>query len=177
MLHEFDCNCTGGDTPITDFAPVENLVADVDGSVVILTWDAPEGAIAYTIQRNGIEIGQTTEPTYSEETSLSVNYTYCVVAEYADGSSIPECVIVNLTVIEENVDHFSLYPNPASNILYIEGGNTEFTYEMFNGMGQMVVTGKAQGSEQISIESLTKGIYFIRLTNGTQVHMEKVVVR
>ena len=41
----------------------------------------------------------------------------------------------------------------------------------------MVVTGKAQGSEQISIEGLTKGIYFIRLTNGTQVHMEKVVVR
>lgn len=177
VLHEFDCNCTGGDTPITDFAPVENLVADVDGSVVVLTWDAPEGAIAYTILRNGIEIGQTTEPTYSEETSLSVNYTYCVVAEYADGSSIPECVIVNLTVIEENVDHFSLYPNPASNILYIEGGNSEFTYEMFNGMGQMVVTGKAQGSEQISIEGLTKGIYFIRLTNGTQVHMEKVVVR
>ena len=49
VLHEFDCNCTGGDTPITDFAPVENLVADVDGSVVVLTWDAPEGAIAYTI--------------------------------------------------------------------------------------------------------------------------------
>ena len=177
VLHEFDCNCTGGSTPIMDFAPVENLVADVDGSVVILTWDAPEGAIAYTILRNGIEIAQTTVPTYSEETSLSVNYTYCVVAQYADGSSIPECVIVNLTVIEENVDHFSLYPNPASNILYIEGGNSEFTYEMYNGMGQMVITGKAQGSEQISIEGLTKGIYFIRLTNGTQVHMEKVVVR
>ena len=177
VLHEFDCNCTGGDTPIMDFTPVENLAADVDGSVVILTWDATEGAIAYTILRNGIEIGQTTEPTYSEETSMSVNYTYCVVAEYADGASIPECVIVNLTVIEENVDHFSLYPNPASNILYINGGDSKFTYAMYNGMGQMVVTGEAQGSEQISVEGLAKGIYIIRLTNGMQVHMEKVVVR
>jgi hypothetical protein len=48
---------------------------------------------------------------------------------------------------------------------------------MYNGMGQVVANGKAQGTEQISVESLAKGVYFIRLTNGTQVHMEKVVVR
>ena len=176
VLYEFDCNCNSGDTPVSSLAPVENLVASIDGSTVILTWDAPEGAIAYTILRNGIEIGQTTETTYSEETSLLINYTYCVVAQYADGTSVPECIIVNLTIIEENACQFSLYPNPTNNILYINGGESKFSYTMFNGMGQMVVTGEAQGSEQISVEGLAKGIYFIRLTNGMQVHVEKVVV-
>ena len=177
VLYEFDCNCSGGGTPIMDFAPVENLTAEIDGASIVLTWDAPEDAIGYIILRNGIEIDQTTETTYSEEASLLVNYTYCVVAQYAGGSSVPECVIVNLTIIEENASQFSLYPNPTNNILYINGGDSEFTYAMYNGMGQMVAAGKAQGSEQISVEGLAKGIYFIRLTNGTQVHMEKVVVK
>ena len=48
---------------------------------------------------------------------------------------------------------------------------------MYNGMGQKVAGGQAQGIEQINVESLTKGIYFLRLTNGSQVHVEKVVVK
>jgi hypothetical protein len=44
-------------------------------------------------------------------------------------------------------------------------------------MGQMVVKGTAQGTEQISVDGMTKGVYFLRLTSGTQVHMEKVVVK
>ena len=178
QLFEFDCNCNGsGPAPIVDFNPVQNLVADVEQSSVTLTWDAPEGAINYIIMRNGIEIGHTDETTFSDETSLVINYTYCVIAEYEGGTSAPECVIVDLNSIEENGNVFSLYPNPANSIIYINGGDTAFTYVMYNAMGQVVANGKAQGTEQIQVESLTKGVYFIRLTNGTQVHMEKVVVR
>ena len=48
---------------------------------------------------------------------------------------------------------------------------------MYNSMGQVVANGKAQGTEQINVEGMAKGVYFIRLTNGTQVHVEKVVVK
>ena len=44
-------------------------------------------------------------------------------------------------------------------------------------MGQMVNSGNAQGTVEINVNGLTKGIYFLRLTNGTQVHVEKVVVK
>ena len=79
--------------------------------------------------------------------------------------------------VEEGETEFTIYPNPVNNILYINGGNTEYRYEMYNGMGQMVVKGTAQGTEQISVDGMTKGVYFLRLTSGTQVHMEKVVVK
>ena len=176
VLHQFDCNCAGGDTPMS-FAPIDNLVAEIELSSVTLTWDGPDGAINYIIMRNGIEIGQTARDSYIDETDMAINYTYCVIAEYADGVSVPECIIVDLTSIDENGSVFSLYPNPVNSTLYINGGNNEFTYEMYNGMGQVVAKGKAQGSEQISVEDLTKGVYFIRLTSGSQIHMEKVVVR
>ena len=177
VINEFDCNCTGGQAPIMDYAPVENLEANVEDPTVTLTWEAPEGAINYIVMRNGIEIGQTTDTTYVDETALLINYTYCVIAEYEGGQSVPECITADLTSLDENDGTFALYPNPANSILYINGGDTEFTYVMYNGLGQVVANGKAQGTEQISVESLTKGVYFIRLTNGTQVHMEKVVVR
>ena len=177
VINEFDCNCTGGQAPIMDYAPVENLEANVEDPTVTLTWEAPEGAINYIVMRNGIEIGQTTDTTFVDETALLINYTYCVIAEYEGGQSVPECVTADLTSLDENDGTFALYPNPTNSILYINGGDTEFTYVMYNGLGQVVANGKAQGTEQISVESLTKGVYFIRLTNGTQVHMEKVVVR
>ena len=175
--YEFDCDCAGG-TPIGVYNPVENLQAEATNTSVTLTWNAPEGAINYIISRNGIEIGQTTETTYTDVlVSKDGVYTYCVVAEYTDGVSVPECVIVEFfDAISENEVVFSIYPNPVNSTLTINGGAAEYSYAMFNGMGQMVANGKAQGTEQINVSEMTKGVYFLRLTTGTQVRIEKVVV-
>jgi hypothetical protein len=177
LLYEFDCNC-GGSTPIGTYNPVENLQAEATETSVVLTWEAPEGAINYIIYRNGIEIGQTTETTYTDVILTKDGFmTYCVVAEYVDGVSVPECVIVEfLDAINETEAEFAIYPNPVSNTLFVSGGNAEFTYEMFNGMGQKVAEGNATGNTQINVNDLMKGVYFLRLTTGTQVRMEKVVV-
>ena len=177
LLYEFDCNC-GGSAPIGTYNPVENLQAEATETSVVLTWEAPEGAINYIIYRNGIEIGQTTETTYTDVILTKDGFmTYCVVAEYADGVSVPECVIVEfLDAINETEAEFAIYPNPVSNTLFVSGGNAEFTYEMFNGMGQKVAEGNATGNTQINVNDLMKGVYFLRLTTGTQVRMEKVVV-
>ena len=100
-----------------------------------------------------------------------------MVAEYADGISVPECIIVEFfDAIEETEAEFAVYPNPVNNTLFVNSGNAEFTYEMYNGMGQKVAEGTAMGNTQISVNSMKKGIYFLRLATGTQVRVEKVVV-
>ena len=174
---EFDCNCAVG-APIGNFDPVEDLQAEATETGVTLAWNAPEGAINYIIYRNGIEIAQTTETTYTDNIiSKDGFYTYCIVAEYTEGASVPDCVIVEfLDAIIENEAEFAIYPNPVNNTLYVSSGNTDFSYEMFNGMGQKVASGNATGNAQINVNDMTKGIYFLRLTTGTQVRMEKVVV-
>ncbi len=176
VLHEFDCNCSSG---ITDtFDPVENLNATIEIGSVTLTWDDNEAASSYTVFRNGIEIGQTTDATYTDMVFSEIHFTYCVVANYHHGSSFPECIdVMAETGLEETVDTFTVYPNPVSGTLHIDGGNAEYSYILYNGMGQVVANGKAIGTEHISVDGMTQGIYFLHLTTGTQVHVEKVVVK
>ena len=177
LLYEFDCNCAGAE-PLGNYAPVENLNAEVEIGSVILTWDAPEGAIGYTIFRNGLEIGGTIEPSYTDEVFSEIHFTYCIVANYEDGSSFPECIDVKAEMsIDETANEFVIYPNPTNSMLYINCGNAEYSYVMYNGMGQVVASGNAQGTEQINVSGMTQGVYFLRLTSGTQVRVEKVVVK
>ena len=176
VLYEFDCNCSG--TPIVGtYNPVENLAYNVDVERITLTWDACEGAMSYEVMRNGVSIGAVTENTFVDEVNHEATYTYCVVAVYDGGESLPTCIVVEAEWgLGEFETEFNVYPNPANGILYINGGNAEYSYEMYNGMGQVVSNGKANGTVQISVSEMTKGVYFLRLTNGTQVRMEKVVV-
>ncbi len=174
---EFDCNC-GESTPGTTYSPVENLAAELQGNTVNLSWTAPEGAVSYTIARNGIQIGEATTNTFSDEVQNEMVYTYCVTAVYADGASVPMCVQVEFfDAVVESIDQVSIYPNPVKNTLNIEGVNAEYTYAMYNGMGQMVANGTANGNTQISVSGMAEGVYFLRLTTGTQVRIEKVVVK
>ena len=172
----FVCSC-GGSTTST-YNPVDNLSAAIEGNNVTLSWTAPEGAVSYTIARNGIEIGGATGTTFIDQVTEQMVYTYCVTAIYADGASVPECVQVEyFDAVEENIELANIYPNPVKNTLNIDGYNAEYTYAMYNGMGQMVVSGKANGNTQISVSDMAEGVYFLRLTTGTQVRIEKVVVK
>ena len=179
VLFTFTCNCGGGGSPADILNPVQNLNASVNGTTVTLTWNQPTDGtpVNYVIYRNGLEIGEANAMTYTDEVSVEGTYTYCVVAEYATGFSSPECVSVNFyDAVSENEVEFAIYPNPVNNTLFVNGGDIEYSYEMFNGMGQKVAEGKATGNAQISVSSMTKGVYFLRLTSGTQVRIEKVVV-
>jgi len=173
--YQFDCNCAGGSGGT--FAPVEDLTATVSENTIILSWTEPEGALDYIIVRNGIEIGGTVEDSFIDFVDFEGTYTYCVIAEYLDGDAAPQCIIVEAEWgIGENEANFSIYPNPVNSTLYVNGGDAEYTYAMFNGMGQMVVSGNGRGTEEISVDGLLKGVYFLRLTSGTQVRVEKIVV-
>lgn len=173
---QFEVNC--GSSPSGELDPVENLTAELNGNIVVLTWEAPENAISYNVYRNGILIGEEIEETrFEDEIDTEATYNYSVTAVYVDGESLPTNVtaVVDLGV-EESEANFSIYPNPASSMLYINAGNAEYSYAIFNGMGQQIANGTAEGEVRINVSSMAKGVYFIRITNGTQTSMQKVVV-
>ena len=177
VLYQFDCNCAGS-AIVGNFTAVENIEYTMDGYTLTLVWDALPDAIGYVIYRNGLEVAHTDTNEYSEEIPMEMDYTYCIVAEYAEGMSAPECVVLtDLLGVNEMSNVFTVYPNPVNSKLYIENGNAEFSYVMYNGMGQMVVNGTAQGSKEINVSSMMPGVYFLHLTNGTQTTVQKVVVK
>ena len=161
--------------------PVIDLTASVDEHLVNLSWTAPAGATQYIIHRNGVEVGDQTATTLTDIVPEDGIYTYSVVASDGNGRfSAAEYVTVNVGTVgvEENaLDNMSIYPNPVNSTLYINGCNAEYDYVMYNGMGQVVANGKANGTVEINVNDMVKGVYFLRLTTGTQVRVEKVVVK
>ena len=163
---------------ILSLDPVTDLVANVNGSNVNLTWTAPAGATSYFIYRNGEEVGNQASTTFADIVNDGI-YTYSVVATDGNRFSSAAFVTVNIGTVdvEENtIENVSVYPNPANAMLTINGGTAEYTYTMFNGMGQVVANGKTQGVAQVNVSDMAKGVYFLHIATGTQVRVEKVVV-
>ena len=158
--------------------PINDLNAVVVDQEVTLSWTGVTQATAYSIRRDGEEIAFQSRTEYIDFVEDGI-YTYTVVATDENGHySAPASVAVSVGIVgvSESEESFSVYPNPVSNMLNIEGVSGEYSYTLFNGMGQMVVNGNAIGNTQINVNGMAKGVYFLRLVNGTQVRVEKVMV-
>lgn len=61
---------------------------------------------------------------------------------------------------------FSVYPNPVNSVLNIAAANAEtMSYKIFNLQGAEILAGEVTATTtQISVEALSQGIYFIRMT-------------
>jgi len=157
--------------------PVSNLQADVEGDVVTLTWEPVSSAVSYLVYRDGVQLTIQANTSYVDQVEDGI-YNYSVVATDGNGrysSAANVAVSVGTVGVEEStLESLSVYPNPANSTLNISGG--EYSYAMFNRVGQMVASGIANGATQINVSDMAKGIYFLRLVNGTQVRVEKVVV-
>ena len=159
--------------------PVTNLVAEVNDRDVTISWESSDKASSFIIMRDGEEIERVTENTYTEHVPYG-NYEYGVVATDDEGNlSTPTIILVEVLDVydvEENTMSLRVYPNPVSNTLYISN-NADFTYSMYNNMGQEVAKGNAQGSQRINVNELPKGIYFLRITSGGQTNVQKIIVK
>lgn len=82
-----------------------------------------------------------------------------------------------LSVKEEFLrSELTVYPNPSSDFIQINGINESTDYRIVNQQGQEVLSGKAKENEQISIHELSAGIYFVEIRKGNAVRMEKLLV-
>lgn len=72
-----------------------------------------------------------------------------------------------------------LYPNPADAVLYVKAEMTDATLTVFNSLGLDVlrIENFDTDSSKLALEDLANGIYFVTLSNGTQLLTEKFVIR
>ena len=78
------------------------------------------------------------------------------------------------TIDENEAESFDVYPNPMNNTLFING-NVQ-TVAIFNAVGQQVLF--VENANQINVESLSDGLYFVKVSdrNGNSV-VKKIVKR
>lgn len=71
------------------------------------------------------------------------------------------------TSVIENSLQFKVWPNPVSEILYIDVLNGE-NIELTNMMGECVFSDQLNEKTKIDVSNYQKGIYFIRINNSVQ---------
>ena len=163
--------------------PVRNLNAEASGECVpsvFLFWNEPEAGSTgnlsnYQIWKNGSLLHELLPQwlEYSDdEVEFDSTYYYVVVAVYDDGceaESEPLSVTVIWDAVHENGKEAKIYPNPANDVLHVEGSVLQV--EVFNILGQSVLSIN-KNFESIHLNGLQNGVYFVRLKTN---HGEKTV--
>ncbi|MEM6684562.1 MAG: FG-GAP-like repeat-containing protein [Bacteroidota bacterium] len=84
-----------------------------------------------------------------------------------------------LGINEENAKKFSVYPNPASEYVFISAAiETPFTVTVFDNLGRKLFTQQAQNDQaRIDVSSLSSGIFFVELRTENTKTVQKVVIQ
>jgi len=69
---------------------------------------------------------------------------------------------------------FEVYPNPASQFLNVEGEMT--SVEVYNTVGQCLLSKEVNGNAQIVLSGYSNGIYFLRVNNNGETEVRKFSV-
>jgi hypothetical protein len=70
---------------------------------------------------------------------------------------------INNVALDNNI---TVYPNPAKDLINIKNAaNTKLTVSMFNVLGQKVYSGSMKQTTSISVDGLSRGVYYLQLIN------------
>jgi hypothetical protein len=87
-------------------------------------------------------------------------------------------VIDNLGVEENATNSIALYPVPSSDILNIKSAVPIVDVKVFNNIGQLLFTVEnSKDIEQLNIEQLSAGMYFVRLMDLEQNYISKKFIK
>ena len=165
---------------ITFLAPATDLEATVDGHDVALTWTASPDADHYVVKRDGVTVGTATETSYNDYVETSGTYRYQVFAVSAGGGmSTPISTVVEVAfagVDENQATSLNVYPNPTSGVLNIVTNANNYEYQVINCVGQIVLSGNANGKTTVNVSELS-GVYFLRIVTDGDILVRKITVK
>jgi hypothetical protein len=171
---------TPGDLPPLDFE------AALATGGVNLTWSVPAACLApdgYNIYRDGVQINNdlVTDLLYFDENTTTGYYEYYATAVYYFGESEPsEAGYVQVvTGIDNNsVFDMKVYPNPASDVVYVETDLNIKSLEILNNAGQVILTQKVDANNSnFDVSTFERGIYFIKMITDKGTVIRKIAVK
>lgn len=120
----------------------------------------PSTGYSYQWYLDGNIIQGATSATYTP--AADGDYTVEITDSYGC-SNMSQVYVLNTSSIEENFSgKVSIYPNPVSDKLFIEINGTDTHVEIYNSLGQMVITEQVLGKAAISMQKLPAGTYSVR---------------
>lgn len=93
----------------------------------------------------------------------------------SNASTTVEITVLNWQLSSESfeLNELQVYPNPSTEIIYIEAENKEGLVRIFNACGDLVLTENTKGN--VEINALSPGIYFLTFENESGVYQSKFI--
>ena len=77
------------------------------------------------------------------------------------------------SIDDQNQLDISIYPNPTSDIVYIDGNYTQLKVVVYDILGKLVM--KESITNSINISQLEKGVYILQLSDGAKVTTKRII--
>ena len=74
---------------------------------------------------------------------------------------------------DQNQLDISIYPNPVSDIVYIDGSSSQLKIVVFDILGKQVLN--KSNTNTINVSLLSKGVYFIKVSDGINSSTKKFI--
>jgi hypothetical protein len=169
----------------------KDVTATAEGCKVVLNWKTAieKNNSHFVIERSNnstsyTAIGRTNGAgtsyelnsyTYVDEKPAANHNFYRIRQVDFDGASTTS-EVVNAKVNCDNTG-ISIYPNPANNAVYVKGLTDKSTIEVYNVVGQKVVSKIAENTlEAVNLSGLAEGVYQVQVvTAGEIVYSTKLI--
>jgi hypothetical protein len=76
-------------------------------------------------------------------------------------------------VDDQNQLDISIYPNPTSDIVYVEGNYTQLKVIIYNVLGKEILNKSITNS--IDISHLDNGVYILQLSDGVKLTTQRII--
>lgn len=151
--------------------------AGLDGDWLIrATTVAPE--LSYTVLKDGNPIATDIEGGEYIVDNYDPNACYQVVTTCENGevSEPSECASPRSIANIDNAISFSVYPNPATEVVTVATSQKAQKVEILNYLGQVIFAQAVQDNTfTLNVANYANGVYFIRLTGEDGVSTQKLV--
>ena len=176
------------ETVLVQCYPIENLTWETGGDwpYIGLFWDLPSETstgdlIALQVYRDD-ELIATLPADYTSFSDDSFGdayetHFYSINAVYSDGCEAMSETIEAMWIpdgVDEHLGQSCIYPNPAKDILRIEGKDI-LQVEVFNMVGQKMLS-ISENFDAIQLNNLPDGMYFVRLQTKQGEKMVKLMI-
>lgn len=168
-------SCVGSYDPMVLEVTADPMVIDY-GESSQLTATVTGGAGDYTYVWEPVETLDEPTACCPTATPTDAETTYKVVVTDADGNNVSGEVTVTIRNWSLTEDSFmpKIYPNPSKGSFTIDMRGA-YSYTLYNGVGQQILSGKAEGKTNIEA-SLAPGVYFLQMIGEDGIQTEKLVI-
>jgi hypothetical protein len=167
---------------------IENDTSDTEFEIFFRV-ASPNSGRRFTFFVNNQRIGQVNVPhtggwqvwqTVAHKASIDPGKHYLKIVSDDGGFNINYFDIKKLTTgLDELTSSFELYPNPASDRIFIKATDFQFNrIEIIDLMGSIIKRNDVEPVEELQLPvELSSGVYFLRISNPTDFRMKKFIIK